>query len=269
MKRTAIFLIILFILFSCGKKKEKQTSNSLTMSSDNFTVSFEYKDYEKKYGTCIENSDCAEVKIHYPQLLDKTDAALTINKAIMFILLNEEDEEMHYKSFDEITDSIIAEYKSVQNEFKDYNNAWFIHKNLEITGIVGNYLSLKNEVTMYTGGANSYYNVDLIVFDLRSGNRMSLDQFIRPDKMNELLNIGEQEFRRIKKLPSSVTIDKSGYWFENGKFYLPNNFSISDSGFVFFFNLYEIAPRSEGYTELFIPKDKLKDLLQNDKIFSR
>jgi len=268
MKKTIVFSILLLFLFSCGKKKEKPSSDVLTLSSDNFTISFEYKDYEKKYGTCIENSDCAEVKIHYPQLLDGTDAAIQINKALMFILLNEEDEEMHYKSFDEIADSLISEYKFVQNDFKDYQIAWFIHKNLELTGIVQNYLSLKNEETMYTGGANSYYNVDLIVFDLRSGNRMTLNQFIRPDKMRELLNIGEQEFRKMKKLSSNVTIDKSGYWFENDKFYLPYNFSISDSGFIFFYNLYEIAPRSEGYTELFIAKDKLKGLLKNDKFFN-
>ncbi|VAX19372.1 hypothetical protein MNBD_IGNAVI01-2285 [hydrothermal vent metagenome] len=167
-----------------------------------------------------------------------------------------------------MTDSLISEYKSVQKDFDDYHIPWFIHKDLELSGIVQNYISLKNEVTMYTGGANDYYNVDLMVFDFSSGKKMLLNQFVRKDKMDVLLKIGENEFRRIKDFSPNISIKKSGYWFENDKFYLPDNFNISDSGFVFFYNLYEIAPRAEGYTKLFIAKDKLKGLLQNDKFFN-
>jgi len=266
-KKQLTYLLILILLFSCSDKQKKSTNSSHTLSSDTFTIAFEYKDYEKKYGSCINDTDCAEVKLHYPQLLDGNDAVAHINDFIVSSLMNDDDEEMLYRSFDEISDSLISQYKSVQKEFSDYHTAWFIHKTTELTGIIQNYLSIKNEVTMYTGGANSYYNIDLIVIDLNSGKRQSLSSFVSKDKIDELLNIGENHFRKIKDIQENQTIKETGYWFENDEFYLPDNFNISDSGFVFFYNLYEIAPRSEGYTELFIPKEKLKDILLTNIFF--
>ena len=254
-------------MLSCSDNQKESTSNSFSLSSDTFTITFEYKDYEKKYGACINDTDCAEVRVHYPQLLDGSDAVTHINDAIVSSLMNDDDAEMQYKSFDEIADSLISQYKSVQKEFSEYHTAWFIHKDIELTGIIQNYLSIKNEVTMYTGGANTYYNVNLSVIDLNSGKRQFLTQFIYKDRMNEFLKIGESHFRKIKNISENQTIKETGYWFENDKFYLPENFNISDSGFVFFYNLYEIAPRSEGYTELFIPKEELNDILITNNIF--
>ncbi len=267
MKKAGLFLFLLLVLTFCSKKEEKSKKNILELTSQDYSVTFEYKDFEKHYGSCVNDSDCAEVKIHYPQLLGKTEVTTKINNGIISILLNEEDEEMRYSSFDEIADSLITEYKSVQKDFEDYHIAWFIHKNLELTGIVKNYLSIKHEETMYTGGANAYYNVNLKNFDLNTGEEVLLNQLIGDGNMNKLLKLGESEFRKLKDIPSNVNLDKSGYWFTDDQFYLPENFSLTDSGFVFFYNLYEIAPRSEGPTELFLSKEKVRDILKNKDLF--
>ena len=268
MKKIGLFSILLLILTFCGKKEEKTSNKIHTLNSDNYTIAFEFKDFEKHYGECVNDSSyCVEVKIHYPRLLDSTEAIKKINRSIKSILLNEEDEEMRYKTFDAIADTMIAEYKSVQKDFGDYNTPWFIHKNFDLAGIVKNYLSIRNEVIMYTGGANEYYNIDLLVFDLNTGKQILLEQLINEDKMNDLLKLGEQEFRKLKGLSPDINIDKSGYWFVDDQFYFPFNYNLTDSGFVFFYNLYEIAPRSEGYTELFISKDKIKDFLKDKNLF--
>ena len=267
MKRIGILLFLLLALTYCSKKEKNTSGNIQTLGADNYTISFEYKDFEKKYGDCVNEENCVEVKIHYPQLLSGTEAIRQINDSIMSLLLNEEDEEMHYQSFDDIADTLIAEYKSVQKEFEDYNIGWFIHKNLELANIVKNYLSVRNEVIMYTGGANDYYNIDLLVFDLNTGKQIEFEQLVREDKLNDLLQLGEQEFKKLKGLSPDINIDKSGFWFVDDQFYFPFNYNLTDSGFVFFYNLYEIAPRSEGYTELFIPKDKIKPFLKNENLF--
>lgn len=264
---TYILTLTLILLFSCSDNQKESINKTLSIGSDNFTITFENIDYEKKYGSCTNDIDCAEVKFHYPQLLNGGSAVESINKVIFSQLLNSNDEEMNYNSFDEIADSLFTDYKTVQKDFSDYHTAWFIHKKTELTGIVQNFISLKNEVIIYTGGANNYYNVELSVFDLNSGKKQSLSQFVKIDKMTEFLRIGENQFRKIKNISVDQTIKETSYWFENEKFYLPENFSISDSGFVFFYNLYEIAPRSEGFTELFIPKEELKDIIISNKIF--
>lgn len=262
-----IYLLTLILLFSCSDNLKNSRNKTLSISSNDFTITFDNIEYEKKYGSCTNDTDCADVKIFYPQLLSGSSRIDLINSNIVSQLLSTNDEEMNYKSFDEIADSLFADYQSVQKDFSDYRTAWYIHKSTKLESIVKNYISLKNEVIIYTGGANNYYNVDLSVFDLNSGKKQSLTQFINKDNMTEFLKIGENQFRKIKNIEENQTIKDTGYWFENDKFYLPENFSISDSGFVFFYNLYEIAPRSEGLTELFISKEELKDIIKSNYIF--
>lgn len=261
------YLLTLILLSSCKDNQKNITSKVLSISSNDFNIAFENIDYEKKYGSCANDTDCADVKILYPKLLNGSSGIGMINSNIISQLLSTNDEEMNYKSFDEIADSLFADYQSVQKDFSDYRTAWFIHKSIELISIVHNYISLKNEVIIYTGGANNYYNVELSIFDLNSGKKQSLTQFVKKDRMAEFLKISENQFRKIKNIKENQTIEETGFWFENDKFYLPENFSISDSGFVFFYNLYEIAPRSEGFTELFIPKEELKDIIITNKIF--
>lgn len=267
MRNWLTYFLPLVLLFSCSHQEKESTSKTLSISSDKYSITFENIDYEKKYGCCTNDTDCADVKIQYPKLLSGSSGIDLINRNIISQLLSTNDEVMNYKSFDEIADSLFADYKTVQNDFSDYHTAWFIHKSTKLTNIVQNYISFKNEVIIYTGGANNYYNVDLSIFSLNSGKKQSLTQFINKEKMNELLKIGENQFRKIKNISKNQTIKETGYWFKDDKFYLPENFSISDSGFVFFYNLYEIAPRSEGFTELFIPKDELKDIINTNNIF--
>ena len=267
MKQWLTYLICLSFVFSCSDELKETTNTLLTLNSDVFKIEFEYRDYENSYRTSANDTDNAKVKIHYPHLLSGSDAIVQINNAIMSELLDGFDEEINFNSFDEIADSLFTQYRSVHEEFSDYHTAWFIHKKIIFSGILANYISIKSETTMYTGGANSYYNIDLSIFDLYSGRKQSLSDFVFEDKMLNFLKIGELNFRKIKNIPINQSIKETGYWFENDKFYLPDNFNITDSGFTFIYNLYEIAPRSEGYTRLFIPKEELKDIIDPNKIF--
>ena len=256
---TGILLLSLF--FSCKEEQKESVKKFQTLSSDNTTVTFDYHLYQKKYGSCLNNIDCAEVKINYPQLLNGSNKIELINNAIISQLLSDNDEDASYQSFDEISDSLFSQYQNVQKAFSDYKTGWSILKNMNVSGVVNNFISIKKEVIIYTGGANNYFNVTLSIFDLNSGEQQLLSKFVNLEKMDELLKIGEKNFKKIKNISEDQTLRDSCFWFENDKFYLPDNFSVSDYGFVFFYNLYEITPRSEGFTELFIPKEELLDVL--------
>lgn len=250
-KQFYIIFILILIFISCKNVTEKNVDKSISVKDG---VSFRQQIFEKKYGTCKDELDCAEVKIRYPLIIGDKSAIQTINDEIINLcLLKDDSGEAEYDSFDEIADSLFNEYKQIQNDFKDYTTAWFITKNLTISGTFSNYLSLKNEVTMYLGGANTYYNINLRVYNLNTGERVSLTQFAEENKISDIVLKGERIFKVQKGIEDSQTTKDAGFWFENDQFYLPDNFNVSDSGIVVFYNLYEIAPRSEGTTEIFIP----------------
>jgi hypothetical protein len=113
---------------------------------------------------------------------------------------------------------------------------------------------------MYTGGANAYYNLTFKNFDIVDGSKILLEDIIKTSKLSKVEDIAKEIFIELKKIPANQSFEEAGFWFKDKKFALNDNFAISDSGLVFFYNLYEIAPRSEGTIELFIPKEKLISL---------
>lgn len=252
MKKKSILVIFVFLtIISCSQKIE---DGEITISSGDYSVSYDNKTFEKKITTSPYGHEYTEVKISYPELIEYNDRIKVINSSILNqLLFDDEFTENFCDSFDEIADSLFAEYGRVKSEFEDYPTAWFIHKNLSITGLQNNLLSWKNEVTMYTGGANAYYNVNLSVYDVNNANKVSFEEIIKKSKLGEFLIFAESQFKEDKGILKNQSVKDAGYWFKNDKFYLPDNFNMTDSGLIFFYNLYEIAPRSEGVTDLFIP----------------
>ncbi|MBO6760471.1 MAG: DUF3298 domain-containing protein [Roseivirga sp.] len=53
-----------------------------------------------------------------------------------------------------------------------------------------------------------------------------------------------------KEIPPTESLEERGYWFENDRFELTENFAIINKSLIFYFNPYEIAPYAMGPTEL-------------------
>jgi hypothetical protein len=56
--------------------------------------------------------------------------------------------------------------------------------------------------------------------------------------------------------------EEVGYFFENQRFILNDNFVLTQKGIKFLFNVYEIKPYTAGITELEIPYEKLNGILK-------
>jgi len=93
-----------------------------------------------------------------------------------------------------------------------------------------------------------------------------LDEIIWPDKQAELTKVGEAEFRKLKELTAEADLGQAGFWFENNEFFLNDNFLITDSSLVFYYNNYEITAYAFGPTELSIPFSKIKSLVDDKSL---
>ncbi len=262
MQRILSLLIIAIILFGCAEESKEiiGSDSSKAISFNDSEIRFYEKIYHKTFGNCNNDEDCAEIKIEYPEIISNGTAFDSVNSYVQNKILSLPFNEDKYKSMEEISDSLFASYIDVQKEFNDYHTAWFIKTNIKISGIAKNVLLLKSVETIYTGGANSFYDVSFANINLSNGKHLSVNDIIPIEKLSKLESIGKTIFYEMKNIEANKTEEAAGYWFKNKKFELNNNFAITDSGLVFFYNLYEIGPRSNGTTELFIPKEKLVDL---------
>lgn len=244
-------------MFGCNEKSEKSFSSSdaKIILSQNDEIKYYEKVYYKTFGNCDNKLDCAEFKIEYPELISTSNVLDSINSFINDEVLNLPFNEDNYSSLNEISDSLFSSYISVQRSFPDYHTGWYLKSKISVSLSNDSILSLKKESDIFTGGANSNYSIFLSNFDLNSGKLLSLDNIVTNGSISTLNSIAESIFKKSYGIKDSFK-DK-GYWFENNTFELTDNFIISDSGIVFVYNLYDIAPRSAGITNLFIPKDSL------------
>ena len=268
LKSKIIFFLIIAVFFSCDNKKKnllKLDSANLIDSSksivfDDNQIRYYEKVYLKTYGDSSNSTDYAEIKFEYPEIITPIASYDSINNYVTNQILNFPLSEEPFNNIDEISDSLFSSYIEAKKEFADYNTNWFIKSNIKIMGIFRNIISIKTEESMYTGGANIFYNVIFSNFYIENGKVLLLGDIVKEEKFSELANVGKDLFYKLKNIPNNSSLENAGYWFENKSFEFNDNFAITDSGLVFFYNLYEIAPRVEGTTELFIPKERIIEL---------
>ncbi|MGD8779743.1 MAG: DUF3298 and DUF4163 domain-containing protein [Ignavibacteria bacterium] len=252
-----VFAVTVFLLFSCEKESKQDSTGKIQ------SLSYESKEYYNHQGECDSlMNDCVYVKLVYPEFMPlHNPAADSINKFVKYVLLVSYEMEM-YESFDAIAQSLFDDYNSVKADYEDYNGTWSLEKTIEVKSQTGNLITLYYSEYSYMGGAHPNSVFDYFNFDLTTGKRIFFDDLVQADKKEELLKLGEKKFRELKGIPVRQDLETAGYWFENNEFYLAQSFFMNDSGVVFLYNAYEIAPYAEGITELFISKDELKGILK-------
>ena len=263
---TKIIIITLMLsgivfLISCGSKSP--TENPLK---------FEVVTYQKQSEGCdsLRDDNCAKIKIEFPQILSFENGLVKekINNSISGLFAQDILGGNKSNDFETLMNAFIEEYNSIITEFPDTYQSWFIERTGEVKLNKGNIFSIDYMEYSFTGGAHPNTFVTFKNFSLSDGEEIKLDQIISTDKQNELTTIAEAEFRKLKELTPDADLGQAGFWFENNKFYLNDNFLMTDSSLVFYYNNYEITAYAFGPTELEIPYSMIKNLIDEKSIIS-
>jgi hypothetical protein len=264
MKKIIIITLMLsgiVFLISCSSKSP--TENPLK---------FEVVTYQKQSEGCdsLRDDNCAKIKIEFPQILSFENGLVKekINNSISELFSQDILGGNKSNDFETLMNAFIEEYNSVITEFPDTYQSWFIERTGEIKLNKGNIFSIDYMEYSFTGGAHPNTFVTFKNFSLSNGEEIKLDQIISTDKQNELTTIAEAEFRKLKELTPDADLGQAGFWFENNKFYLNDNFLMTDSSLVFYYNNYEITAYAFGPTELEIPYSMIKNLIDEKSIIS-
>lgn len=255
-------VLIAIIFFGCSIKNP---------SAEN-ELKYELVKLEKQSTGCdgLREDNCAKIKIEFPQIVAFTDDVVKekINKSIKSVFSMNENSDEEPIDFNAEMENFVNDYESFISEFPDSYQSWFVER----TGVVkfnkANIFSIDFMEYSYTGGAHANTFVAFKNYYLSNGEEITLDEIIAPDKQPEITKIGEAEFRKVKELTVDDDLGQAGFWFENNEFYLNDNFLITDSSLIFYYNNYEITAYAFGPTELSIPYSRIKLLINEKSLIS-
>jgi hypothetical protein len=240
--------------------------------SDDGKVIIHQKKYEDSTGDCEgEYSDnCARIKIEFPQVEYLQDQAVEnkINRAIRKFFLQPLLNESSFGDVEEMIDNFLREYQSFTNDFPEAFQQWSLERIGKVKQNSDFIFSLELSEYSYLGGAHPNTVVNFVNYNLKSGEKIKLSELFKDNFENDLNRIAESEFRKLKDLSEKEDLGQAGFWFDDNRFHLNDNFLVTDSSLIFYYNNYEITAYAFGPTELKISYSKIKDLLNIDGLLA-
>jgi len=261
-KVSGVLLIAVLLFFvGCADKSNDQKLQNDSLQIETVILKQNSEDCEND-----NSGNCAKIMIEYIELknLPNLSAMEKINSKIQEELLRPIGGEKDNKNFEELMQNFIEEYKNFKKEFPKAQQEWEIERKAENTFNDDNLLSCSFREYSYLGGAHPNSFLTFINFNLKSGEIINLPDVLIDSYLNELNNIAEPIFRKEKELTPEENLTEAGFWFDDDKFSINNNFSIGKDGLTFYYNSYEITAYAYGPTELFIPYKSIKKLIKPD-----
>lgn len=256
-KKLLTVIALCSLLFGCsfGDKSEEQTNSDPQIEAVPKYVEYRVQKISEELGPCRTDSTskkCLIINIEYPEVTGMVSQAVLdkLNTNIQNDILSSTFLSDKPTSFEELKNELEADYSTIIEDFPDYGNAWNLEVNSDILYQDSLFISLASTVYSYTGGAHPNSGQMYRSYDLRTGEAISLADILEAGYEEELNEVAEIEFRMTKEIPPNESLEDRGYWFQNDRFELTENFAIINQSLVFYFNPYEIAPYAMGATEL-------------------
>ncbi|TYR31209.1 DUF3298 and DUF4163 domain-containing protein [Sphingobacterium phlebotomi] len=147
--------------------------------------------------------------------------------------------------------------EQIESEHQTFH-AWFRNQACEVVFNVPGFLTLKNAISEYTGGAHGMEIEIWSNYDTQNKRKLSLTDLFQDTLA--LRQIVESHFRKQEQL-SDTSSYGSAYFFDEGTFTLADNFGLTQAGLLFHYNPYEIKSYADGPTTLLIPYSALADTM--------
>ncbi|HEX3036675.1 MAG TPA: lysozyme inhibitor LprI family protein [Thermodesulfobacteriota bacterium] len=249
-----------------------QVSNAEEGSVSQIGSKYQIKKFEQQYGDCDDSEkNCVSLDIQYPEITESPSKVATdsVNDFARKFVLRPIFEGKNPEAFQELMNQFVETYKSVQKEIKpDYAFGWSVERDVEVIYNTPKVLSLSLSEYSFTGGAHPNSFINYASFNMSTGEEIRLSDILIDGYGSDLNRIAEKEFRKIREMKPDESLEDAGFWFENNKFSLNDNFAIIEEGLIFYFNSYEIAPYVMGPTEIVLSYEDFKHLIKEDGLLT-
>lgn len=247
--KITILSLIGLIIWSCSG------DTKIEFYSESFT--------EKDLAIC-KNGGCPEVTINYVQVMGDKKISEKINKQIQqFIiasLLMGEDSIPSATTVAEAATDFIEAYKADKAQFQDMTGEYFAEITVNEIYSSPEIISFDMRQYLFTGGAHGYGTTSFLNIDPKTGEELTSKEIF--DDKKGITDLAEKKFRIQQKIAQDLSINESGYWFEEDVFYLPESVGFMHDSLIFIYNQYDIASYADGPIELKIAKKEAEPFLR-------
>ncbi|MHA4895448.1 RsiV family protein [Pedobacter sp. PWIIR3] len=266
-----IALLLLTLLFACNAEENKEeladSTSNVTVSAVHKTDSINFKyDSVKVYSKNPVSKDSRVTDTAKAVITHPVFPSEKINTFVSKKILATADE-LKYNDYKNYAQGFIDEFDSFQLKNKDRIQTWFLDINTSVVKATVNYISIKTRYVNFSGGAHPNSMFIYANYNPKTNQEINLDSLLLPDGQKKLEAIAEKIFRRNEKLGEQESL-KNKYFFENDKFSLNRNFTVTDKGLLFLYNPYEIKAYVYGTTELLIPFSALKEVAKPSSLLT-
>lgn len=206
-------------------------------------------------------TDCPNIKITVPNALGDAGIDKAINTALkeeLIYLLNF-DEQQNATDINSAIESFITAYKNLKAEFAEEATPWEAAVTAGVSYEDDHLITIKMDSYLFTGGAHGYNTTHYLNFDKLKALELNTDELFT--HMPDFESYAESKFRSQQNIPSKADINSTGFMFETGSFYLPENIGYTKEGLQLFYEQYEIASYADGPIMLTFPFSELKPYL--------
>jgi hypothetical protein len=228
--------------------------------------------YQESTGNCDSaySDNCAQIKIDFPQIEYTQNKLIEeqVNKRIQGYFLRPVFDENQPESMEKLISNYLQEYDSFRKDFPEAFQHWSLERIGKVRYNSNGILSLEFSEYSYLGGAHPNSAILFNNIDMGTGEEIVIEDLFNKNIENKLTKVAESEFRKLKELNEYDDLGDAGFWFNDNQFHLNDNFLITDSSLIFYYNNYEITAYAFGPTELEIPYLKIKDLIKSEGLLS-
>ena len=237
-------LFLLLLLIGC-KQSDKLTFEELNLSQN----------------TCDQ---CPKIAINLPKASENTKISQAINTALQeeVIALLTFDETDKVKEITDAIDSFSQAYINVNELGGGALAAWEAKIDATITYEDAKMITIRMESYLFTGGAHGYGTSRFLNFNKQKGSEIKEWELF--EDQSDFQRFAEHRFREQENIPEGEPINSTGYMFERGAFYLPENIGFTDKGIKLLYNEYEVASYADGPIEMTLPYKEVEKYLSGE-----
>ena len=264
-KLLCLLLFISFISCQNNATNEDNTAADETAQQQEegkcFPDSLAYvmRNHKRVFPEC-EGDECTSYIVNYIELSDNKYSF--INDKIKAELVGD------HASIDDAADNFFDNYEKgvmeTQTQF-----AWEQETNVGVDFNQNGLLTVNIGSFAYLGGAHGMSSFNSINYDLETNKELAFYDLVNANDSIALKTLGEKKFRSNNKLEPNESLMNSGYFWDDGKFYFSETFSLTGDGVMFTFAPYEIGPYAIGMPEFTIPYAELKPFLTENSPLKR
>lgn len=246
---------------------------------------FELRTVERTAGDCSDDeAPCARFLAHFPVLtggvlpgpLEAVNRSLREMVAAGWVLAEASEAEggddptTVRVTVEESAERFLADWAEARDGFPDDAPAayhrWADERTMAVIHADPRVLSVELNLYGYTGGAHPNVFIELETFDLTTGDPLALADLVASGAGERLDAVGERLFRDEREIPEGESLEEAGFWFEDDRFRLTDNFAVTGEGLLFVYNPYEVAPYVFGPTRITVPWSELRGMLRSPAI---